>query len=274
MGSSTCPASVAAGSKPKRRTDRGFGRGSSGHVRGMALNPLNIALDVAQIPVRLAQKAVGGVLGGGRQERKTSSSQPKDLDDVTIAHKVESALFRDRRIAKGKVDVNVVKGVVWLRGQARTPQLVKLAERRASSVPEVSKVENLLHLPKTPAPSRTDTPARQRKTQRSPKKPSRSQVDRPAPTAEEQVTEAEPTPRELSARDEGRQPSPLGQRGHAEERTAEDRQSAPTEHAEQADEPTVQPEPTPGELAAHSEGRQPSPLGQGERGNGGASFSS
>ena len=290
-----------------------FGPTPSGHHADMALNPVNIALNVVQTPFRIAQKAVGGVLGGGGPEEKTSSSKPKDLDDVTIARKVESEVFRDRRIAKSKVDINVVDGVVWLRGQARTPQLVKLAERRASSVPEVGKVENLLHLPKTPAPSRTDTPARQRKTQRSPKKPSRRrEASRPAPTAEEPAAEAEPTPAELSARGEGRQPSPLGQDEKAGapapkaeptpgERAAsgegpqptpaqpkpaeptpaelsargEGRQPSPLGQGEPAEPPVAEAaEPTPGELAARGEERQPSPLGQGEQGNGGGSSSS
>src|SRR5918994_4337650 len=106
----------------------------------MALKPVNIALNVAQTPFRLAHQVLGGVLGGGGSKAKASSSKPKDLDDVTIARKVESEVFCDRRIAKGKVDIDVVNGVVSLRGQARTPALVKLAERRASSVPEVGRV--------------------------------------------------------------------------------------------------------------------------------------
>jgi len=181
----------------------------------MAQNPLNTALNVVQLPFRLAQKVVGGLLGGGERERTQPAppAVPKDLDDGTIARKVESELFRDRRIAKGKVDVNVAHGVVWLRGEARTPQLIKLAEARAAEVPEVTKVENLLHLPKTPAPSRTDTPPRQRKTQRSPKSRNRSGTARPPVTAEEPVAAAEPSPSDLSARGEGRKPPPLGSTG-------------------------------------------------------------
>lgn len=177
----------------------------------MAQNPLDTALRLAQVPFRLAQKAVGGLLGGGGGKAAAPPpSVPKDLDDATVARKVESALFRDRRIAKGKVDVNVADGVVWLRGEARTPQLIKLAESRAAEVPEVARVENLLHLPKTPAPSRTDTPSRQRKTQRSPKSQKRTPAKPPPITAEKPSVEAEPTPAEQSARGEGRKPSPLG----------------------------------------------------------------
>lgn len=180
----------------------------------MAENPLNSALKVAQVPFRLAQKAVSSLLGGGGEKPGASPPPaPKDLDDATVARKVESAMFRDRRIAKGKVDVNVADGVVWLRGEARTPQLIKLAESRASEVPEVTKVENLLHLPKTPAPTRTDTPPRQRKTQRSPKSQNRGGTPRPPVSAEEPAAEAEPGPGELAARGEGRKPSPLGSTG-------------------------------------------------------------
>ena len=184
----------------------------------MAQNPLNTALNLVQVPVRFARKAVGGLLGGGGQEsaEQAPPPAPKDLDDATVARKVESEIFRDRRIAKGKIDVNVAEGVVWLRGEARTPALIKLAEARASEVPEVHKVENLLHLPKTPAPSRTDTPARERKSQRSPKTQNRSRTPRAPVTEEETAAEAEPTPGELSARDEGRKPPPMGSSGTGE----------------------------------------------------------
>ena len=147
----------------------------------MALKPVNIALNVAQTPFRLAQQVVGGVLGGGGSGgKKTSSSKPKDLDDVTIARKVESEVFRDRRIAKGKVDIDVVNGVVSLRGQARTPALVKLAGRRASSVPEVGKVENRLRVPKKPHPR---APTRPRVSERPSAPPRRRAAGKQAPPA-------------------------------------------------------------------------------------------
>jgi len=94
----------------------------------MAQNPLNTALNVVQLPFRLAQKVVGGLLGGGERSAPNRRRPPSPRTSTT----------------------------------ARSPQLIKLAEARAAEVPEVTKVENLLHLPKTPAPSRTDTPPRQR----------------------------------------------------------------------------------------------------------------
>jgi hypothetical protein len=92
--------------------------------------------------------------------RKRTSPQasrtPKDLDDVSLARKVETIIFRDENVPKGKIDVNAAEGVVWLRGEAKTPEMIKALATEAQAIPEVKKVENLLHLPKTPAPTRTN----------------------------------------------------------------------------------------------------------------------
>jgi hypothetical protein len=101
-----------------------------------------------------------------------ASQRPKDLDDVALARKVETIIFRDDAVPKGHIDVNCADGVVWLRGEAKTPDMIKALELQAAGIPEVRQVENLLHLPKTPAPTRTDTPAAQRRTRSSTKSPS------------------------------------------------------------------------------------------------------
>lgn len=111
--------------------------------------------------------------------RKTSpqaSRRPKDLDDVSLARKVESIIFRDDDVPKGDIDVNAADGVVWLRGEAKTPEMIKELERMTAEIPEVKQVENLLHLPKTPAPTRTDTPPTQRKTRSNATKPEQRKV--------------------------------------------------------------------------------------------------
>ena len=56
----------------------------------------------------------------------------------------------------------MVDGVVELRGEVKRPEVKKELEAQARSVPEVSDVRNLLHLPKTPAPGRADSPGKQR----------------------------------------------------------------------------------------------------------------
>jgi hypothetical protein len=179
----------------------------------MDRNPISQALGLALAPVRLAGRVAAAVAreatGGGEPE--PPPRPPKDLDDVAIARKVESAIFRSRTVAKGKVDVNVADGVVWLRGEVKTPDLVRQLEAKAREVPEVKGVENLLHLPKTPAPSRTDTPASQRKTRRTKPRPGARKVS-PGNVSEEAPAPAgaEPTPKAVSAAGGGRRPAPLG----------------------------------------------------------------
>src|SRR5215218_2864054 len=112
--------------------------------------------------------------GGSRTRAK---AQPKraprrtPLDDATIARKVESAIFQGVDVDKGKVDVNVAEGVAWLRGEVPTQDLVTELEARAAGVTEVGRVENLLHLAKTPAPSSTETPGPERETSHSAERP-------------------------------------------------------------------------------------------------------
>ena len=77
---------------------------------------------------------------------------PKEYDDVTLARKVETEIFRDADAPKGKIDVNVVDGVVELRGEADTPEMIDDLVAKTRKVQGVRDVENLLHLPNAPAP--------------------------------------------------------------------------------------------------------------------------
>ena len=77
----------------------------------------------------------------------------KDLDDVTLARKVESEIFRDDDAPKGQVDVNAVNGVVYLRGEVERAELIDDLVKAAKKVSGVKGVENLLHTPGSPAPT-------------------------------------------------------------------------------------------------------------------------
>lgn len=72
------------------------------------------------------------------------------MNDVTLAKKVESVIFRDREAPKGDVDVNAENGVVYLRGQVKNAAQVRELVEAASQVDGVTAVENLLHLPGGP----------------------------------------------------------------------------------------------------------------------------
>jgi hypothetical protein len=182
--------------------------------------PLNIITKPLQIGAQIAFGAIQGIqklVAGGDQEHdeqppraeprpepqpapRRPKPKPKPLDDVTITRKVETVLFRDESVDKGKISVNTADGVVWLRGEARTPEQINQLKAKVQEIPEVNEVESLLHLPKTPAPKK----ARRRKA--APKRtPKRTTAERKPSTPA-----AEPSPKDLAQSGEGRKPAPLG----------------------------------------------------------------
>jgi uncharacterized protein YunC (DUF1805 family) len=98
-------------------------------------------------------RRVGSEAYGLKQKAAYSGREPKELDDTTLAHKVESEIFRNPDIPKGQIVVNVEEGVVVLRG-ALAPEHAEAVAAMAAAVPGVRGVENLLHLPGTPAPNK------------------------------------------------------------------------------------------------------------------------
>jgi hypothetical protein len=199
-------------------------------------NPLDTLTKIVGFGIQQGTKVLGGAIStvtgrGGesaqeqdereqtrqRKQRaagqRRASQQPKPLDDVTITRKVETEIFRSTKVDKGKISVNTADGVVWLRGEAKNPTQVKDLEAKAAAIPEVKRVENLLHLPKTPAPTRTDTPASQRKTRQKKATPAARKVTPTRETAEKRTTAAspeEPAPADLASTRTGRPASPLG----------------------------------------------------------------
>jgi BON domain-containing protein len=104
---------------------------------------------------RKAARASRGVASEayGMKEKATHlREQPKTFDDQTLKAKVESEVFRPADAPKGDVNVNVERGVVFLRGQVDTPELIEELEERVRAVQGVDEVESLLHLPGTEAP--------------------------------------------------------------------------------------------------------------------------
>lgn len=75
------------------------------------------------------------------------------LDDITLAHKVKGELFGRAHVPKGHIDVNVEDGVVFLRGVVQREEEIAPIGETARVIEGVRDVENLLHLPGTPAPA-------------------------------------------------------------------------------------------------------------------------
>jgi hypothetical protein len=75
-------------------------------------------------------------------------------DDQTLKDRVQSEAFRGRNMQKEDVVVNVVNGIVELRGELATPEEIDGLIREVKNVPGVRGVESYLHLPNTPAPNK------------------------------------------------------------------------------------------------------------------------
>ena len=97
------------------------------------------------------------VTGKGRAAVNAVTPSPKhDYDDVTLARKVETEIFRPEDAPKENVNVNVENGVVFLRGQVKNVDEMKDLETAASKVEGVTAVNNLLHTPGSPPLTKTE----------------------------------------------------------------------------------------------------------------------
>lgn len=174
--------------------------------------------------VRQATRAGGWAAGKGVEAFRGSdrqpgpdpqrSNHPKDLSDGDITNKVRSTVFRGLRgVDKGKVDINTVDGVVWLRGEVKSPHHVRSLEERTRAVPEVREVQNLLHIPKTPSPSRTDTPGPQRKTRSKSTPPAKPRTQPRRINADKTEAQTRDAPTTLAGEGKGRRPADFGSEG-------------------------------------------------------------
>lgn len=90
----------------------------------------------------------------GLGQRIRNVGEPAEqLDEVELAHKVETEIFRDGTIDKGRLNINAERDVVFLRGTAPTLEEITGIEDRVRKVEGVRHVVNLLHLPGTTAPA-------------------------------------------------------------------------------------------------------------------------
>jgi hypothetical protein len=131
-----------------------FGDPNSGRRRRHVARDRGLAL--LRRTGRRAERAGRGVAAeayGVSQKLQHMKEEEKDFDDVTLARKVETEIFRDPDVPKGNINVNAANGVVSLRGEVQRPELIDELVERTRKVQGVRDVENLLHLPGTPAPT-------------------------------------------------------------------------------------------------------------------------
>jgi osmotically-inducible protein OsmY len=126
-----------ANGKRRRHTLRDRTRGT---MRRGARRTVRVARGLAAETYGLAQKT------------RHLHQQPKDYDDATLKAKVETELFRPEHAPKGRVNVNAQNGIVQLRGELDSRDLIEDLVHRTRKIQGVRDVENLLHLVGEEAP--------------------------------------------------------------------------------------------------------------------------
>ena len=105
---------------------------------------------------RKVQAKANGLIHHAAHLRERPKAQP---NDATLAAKVESEVLGHVDLHQGHVNVNAENGIVVLRGQLDSPELIEELVRRVRKVQGVQGVENLLHLPGMEAPMHGAHPA-------------------------------------------------------------------------------------------------------------------
>jgi osmotically-inducible protein OsmY len=114
------------------------------------------ALSLTRQGVRRGRKLVHHVSSDAKgyvERAKHARGGSEDLDDTTLVDKVESIVFRDRAVPKGQININAENGVVFLRGEVDSPELVNALEARVRKVRGVRGVKNLLNAAGSSAPA-------------------------------------------------------------------------------------------------------------------------
>jgi osmotically-inducible protein OsmY len=99
---------------------------------------------------------VGATASGIRRRTRHAGAAHERPNDATLAHKVESEVFRDPTISKGRMNVNAENGIVVLRGVAESQEQVERIIASTLAVNGVREVQSRLRTPADPPPGQTD----------------------------------------------------------------------------------------------------------------------
>jgi osmotically-inducible protein OsmY len=127
-----------------------FGAAAAGAISWLAKNQGTAKAYVDRYAGQLKGTAGKVTPGAGREPAE------ERLNDPALARKVESEIFRDDAIPKGKISVNAEYGVIYLRGEVPDRETIDELATRARAVDGVRAVENLTHLPDEPAPTKDE----------------------------------------------------------------------------------------------------------------------
>ena len=139
---------AAAGAAAAHFLDPDSGARRRNMLRDRGASKARSAASTAQSQAQYA----AGQAKGAASAVTPSPTRLEDADDVTLARKVETEIFRDADAPKGDVSVDVQGGIAYLRGTVSDDWSERMAAA-ARSVDGVKGVKNLLHPPGTPAPA-------------------------------------------------------------------------------------------------------------------------
>jgi osmotically-inducible protein OsmY len=143
---------AAIGAAATHFLDPASGRRRRHQLRDQAASKAgSTASHAASTATYAASKAKGAVAAA--TPSVPGSHKIDDVDDVTLARKVETEIFRDAAAPKGQVSVDVQAGVVYLRGTVDDDAWIDRLADEAKNVDGIKGVKNLLHRPGTPAPA-------------------------------------------------------------------------------------------------------------------------
>jgi osmotically-inducible protein OsmY len=151
---------VALGAFIAYFSDPRVGRRRRHTVRDRALSRVRRGERRAMVRARRAESHAVGIARRTVNARRFRRGEP--VDDVTLTHKVESELSRLADVPKGQIVINAEDGVVFLRGVIEREDDIERLEAATRKIAGVRAVENLLHLPGTPAPAGRSKLERQR----------------------------------------------------------------------------------------------------------------
>ena len=135
-----------AGKVAKRKARRGP---STRERVAKIAGAIGITAAVGIALAKLDRRKAAGKAKGAVQGAASTATGGKDYDDVTLARKVESELFRPADVPKGSISVNVNDGVVELRGELTDQKQIEELGDNAKKIDGVKDVRNLLHTAST-----------------------------------------------------------------------------------------------------------------------------
>ncbi len=165
MAAAAAACGIALGALLAYFLDASAGRRRRHTARDRAMSRMRRSERRTALRARRAESRAIGI--ARRTFNAIRRDQHESLDDVTLAHKVESELYRRAHVPKGRISINAEEGFVFLRGVMDRQEDIERIGVATRQIAGVREVENLIHLPGTPAPASRPKSERERSSSES-----------------------------------------------------------------------------------------------------------